>query len=271
MTVTSSTIETFLIYNPGASSVPLDDRGLSVQVVSTLADLPRAQKLQYAAFIASEGFLVVWDDEPMNIVGRAENIEKRLTNLLWSGDQEVEDTEGKAPQISVNEVDPETGRIVPQYRPTHLMNTILVALTLSLITIVIGAGYRQVVIEIAVDKGYLRLAFLVLTPIQVFFTLVRSFNSWLHIGHLLKHLLVLRPGHHRLCGTNYRPVSANEAKLAILLSEEVASSHGSTSSYYDTMSSVQRELGGDNCTDNPIHQSSYFDIRAARRIGQYVY
>ena len=226
MTITSSTIETFLVYNPGASSVPLGDKGLSVQVVPTLADLPRAQKMQYAAFVASEALLVVWDDEPMNIVGRAENIEKRLTNLVWSGDQEVEDAEGKVPQVSVTEVDPETGRIIPQFRPTNLMNTILVGLTLSLITIVIGAGYRQVVIEIAVDQSYLRLAFLVLTPVQVFFTLVGHIKSSLHNIRLLSCFAVLCPSHNRLCGPDHRPMSANEAKFAILLGKEVASSHG---------------------------------------------
>ena len=172
MTVTSGTIETFLDYYPEASSVPLDDRGLSVQVVRTLADLSRAQKMQYAAFVASEGLLVVWDDEPMHIIGRAENIEKKLTSLVWSDDKGAADAGGKVPQVSVIEVDPETGRIAPQQRKTHLMNTVLVALTLALIVTVLGAGYRQVAIEIAVDKNYLRLAFMALSPIQVFFTLV---------------------------------------------------------------------------------------------------
>ena len=172
ITVTSGTIETFLDYNPDATSVPLDDTGLSIQVVPAFTDLSRAQKMQYAAFIASEGLLVVWDDEPMHIVGRAENIEKRLTSLVWSGDNGLVDSEGKVPQVSVTEVDPETGQIVPQQRPTYLMNTILVALTLILIITVLGAGYREVAIEIAVDKSYLRLAFLALTPVQVFFTLV---------------------------------------------------------------------------------------------------
>lgn len=176
MTVTSGTIETFLRYNRDATSVPLDSKGLSLQVMPSLSDLARAQKMQYAAFIAEEGLLVVWDDEPMHIVGRAENIEKKLTSLMWDGGREITDAEGKVPQVSVVEVDPETGRIVPQQRQTHLMNTVLVALTLALIVTVLGAGYRQLAIEIAVDQRYLRLAFLALTPIQVFFTLVSNQN-----------------------------------------------------------------------------------------------
>ena len=226
MTVTSGTIETFLDYNPHATSVPLDEKGLSVQVMPTLADLSRAQKMQYAAFIASEGLLVVWDDEPMHIVGRAENIEQKLTSLVWNAEKGLGEGEGKVPQVSVIEVDAETGRIVPQHRKTHLMNTILIALTIALIMTVLGAGYREVAIEIIVDKSYLRLAFLALTPVQVFFTLVGQLNSPPASIVELNISLVLCPGHHRMHRANDRPLSANEAKLALLLGQEVASPHG---------------------------------------------
>ncbi len=151
MTIASRTIETFLNYNPQALSVPLDDTGLSIQVVPTLHDLARAQKLQYAAFVAKVGLLVVWNDEPMHHVTRAANIEQRLANLEWT---EV-DIQGRSAnfgdkgrsQITVKEVDPENGEIMPQHRPTHLINTVLVALTLTLVVTVLGAGYRELAIE----------------------------------------------------------------------------------------------------------------------------
>ena len=133
--------------------------------------------MQYAAFVASEGLLVVWDDDPMHIIARADNIEKKLTGLVWAGngnDGKVIAYGEKGPQVAVMEVDSETGLVVPQERPTFLLNTILVALTLTLIVTVIGAGFREIAIEISVDKNMLRLAFLALTPVQVFFTLVRS-------------------------------------------------------------------------------------------------
>ena len=135
--------------------------------------------MQYAAFVASEGLLVVWDDDPLHIIARADNIEKKLTGLVWagngSGGKIIADRE-KAPRVAVIEVDSETGLVVPQERPTFLINTILVALTLTLIVTVIGAGYRQIAIEISVDRNMLRLAFLALTPVQVFFTLVSSLS-----------------------------------------------------------------------------------------------
>lgn len=61
MTVNSRVIKTFLAWSPNAVDVPLKN-GLRVQVIPTLEDLPRARKLQFAAFVAQDGLLVVWDD-----------------------------------------------------------------------------------------------------------------------------------------------------------------------------------------------------------------
>lgn len=61
MTVNSRVIKTFLSWAPNAVDVPLKN-GLRVQVMPTMDDLVRARKLQFAAFIAHDGLLVVWDD-----------------------------------------------------------------------------------------------------------------------------------------------------------------------------------------------------------------
>lgn len=61
MTINSRVVKTFLAWAPDAMDVPLRN-GLRVQVLPSMEDLPRARKAQSAAFIASEGLLVVWDD-----------------------------------------------------------------------------------------------------------------------------------------------------------------------------------------------------------------
>lgn len=110
--------------------------------------------------------------------GRA--IEAELMDLVWkAADPMQEDAaalddnnEKKLPRVTALELDDESGAALPAKRPTHLMNTTLVALTLTLIVIMLGAGFRQITIEIKVDRNYTRLAFLALTPVQIFFTLV---------------------------------------------------------------------------------------------------
>ena len=171
-----------MAWSPDATDVPLTN-GLRVQILATISDLPRARKNQFAAFIASEALLVVWDDDPSHIMKRATSIESELMELVWQADGrkvngESED-EKKAPRVTEFEVDSETGQIVPQHRPTNLMNTILVSFTIVIITVLLGLGWRSVATEIAVDHNMLRLAFLALTPIQIFFTLV---CGWCHLS-----------------------------------------------------------------------------------------
>ena len=177
MTVNSRVIKTFLGWSPDAVDVPLMN-GLRVQILPSVADLPRARKHQFAAFLAEEQMLVVWDDDALHLIQRAKAIESELMELVWKTGEPDEGDEAapkKGPKVSEVEIDEESGAIMPQNRPTHLLNTILVGFTLVLIVTVLGAGFRELAIEVDVDSNYTRLAFVALTPVQVFFTLVSLF------------------------------------------------------------------------------------------------
>ncbi|KAK4550771.1 hypothetical protein LTR36_000350 [Oleoguttula mirabilis] len=178
MTINSRVIKTYLAWTPNATDVPLKN-GLRVQVLPSMAELPLARKAQSAAFIASEGLLVVWDDEPKQLIPRGQMIEAELMHLVWrTGDAQLEEEDelkesegGKAARVTAEEIDQETGEVKPENRPTHLQNTVLVSITLTLIIVMLGAGFRQIAVEVKGDGNYLRVAFLLLTPVQVFFTL----------------------------------------------------------------------------------------------------
>ncbi|KAL2022966.1 hypothetical protein VTK56DRAFT_4181 [Thermocarpiscus australiensis] len=170
MTVNSRVIKTFLQWSPDAVDVPLMN-GLRVQILPTIDDLPRARKHQFAAFVASEGLLVVWDDDALHLVQRAKAIESELMELVWKAGGEDDEDEKKGPVVEEPEVDEESGELKPEKRPVHLLNTYLVSLTLILVTVSLGAAWRQLAIEVSVDGNYIRLALVALCPIQVFFTL----------------------------------------------------------------------------------------------------
>ncbi|MCJ1336705.1 hypothetical protein MMC09_001983 [Bachmanniomyces sp. S44760] len=176
MTVNSRIIRTFLGWSPDAVDVPLMN-GLRVQILPSIEDLPRARKHQFAAIIAAEALLVVWDDDPENIVKRAKSIEDELMDLVWqTGEpEEMEDNnEKKDAMVTTLEIDPESGEVRPEHRSTNLLNTILVGFTMVIVTVMLGAGFREVAIETVIDHNYLRMAFLLLTPVQIFFTLFFS-------------------------------------------------------------------------------------------------
>ncbi|KAK3372222.1 glycosyl transferase family group 2-domain-containing protein [Podospora didyma] len=172
MTVNSRVIKTFLQWSPDAVDVPLMN-GLRVQILPTIDDLVRARKHQFAAFVASEGLLVVWDDDALHLVQRAKAIESELMELVWKagGEEDEESGEKKGPAVTEAEIDEESGEIKPERRPVHLLNTYLVSFTLVLVTVSLGAAFRQLAIEVSVDGQYMRLALVALFPVQIFFTL----------------------------------------------------------------------------------------------------
>ncbi|KAI9778016.1 MAG: hypothetical protein M1839_008421 [Geoglossum umbratile] len=171
MTVNSRVIKTFLQWSPDAVDVPLMN-GLRIQILPTIDDLPRARKHQFAAFIAADALLVVWDDDALHIIQRAKHIESELMELVWRTGEALEEDNRKADADEFEiQIDEESGHIIPQARPIHLMNTILVALTLILIVTTLGAGFRQIAAETAVDGNMIRVALVVMAPVQIFFTL----------------------------------------------------------------------------------------------------
>ncbi|RKF61048.1 putative nucleotide-diphospho-sugar transferase [Erysiphe neolycopersici] len=169
MTVNSRVIKSFFQWSPNAVDVPLLN-GLRIQVLQNIEDLSRARKHQFAAFVATETLLIVWDDEALNLAQRAKQIESELMEIVWKSG-EFGGGEKKELSYKLNEGDEESGNNEPRRRQIHLQNTVLVSFTLILVMVTLGAGFRQLAIEVAIDGAYIRLVLLVLTPIQVFFTL----------------------------------------------------------------------------------------------------
>ncbi len=160
---------------PDAIDIPMKN-GLRIQILPYIDDLGRAKKNQFAAFIAEEELLVVWDDNANNLVKRAKVIEAELMEIVWGNDDDDEedtiDEKNGVKRKTVDLAQLESGEILPEYRPTNLLNTILVACTLIIVITLLGLAARSLATEIAVDHGFIRLAFLALVPVQIFFTLV---------------------------------------------------------------------------------------------------
>lgn len=271
MTVNSRVIKTFLQWSPDAVDVPLMN-GLRIQILPTISDLPRARKYQFAAFIAKDAILVVWDDDPLNIVSRAKFIENELMALVWKTPEEEAAREDKQLGIEVEEIiDEESGEVsgYRERRPTNLLNTILVAFTLTLVITTLGAGYRQIAIEVAVDGNMLRLAFVALTPIQIFFTLV----SYLFFPSPIPGRLFLNR-EKLVFRTSYRGLSRPVFWTSIPVDGELKILLGQTSTtdpdwrppaHHHPMPRLQGGSSGCYCSNNQVYQTSNLYIRAPGR------
>lgn len=276
MTVNSRIIKTFLQWSPDAVDVPLMN-GLRVQILPTIEDLPKARKHQFAAFIAAEQLLVVWDDEAMNLVPRAKAIEKELMELVWKTGQEEgeEDADGppekKGPAVVEVTVNEETGEFESK-RPTNIQNSVLVGCTLTIVTILLGLGFRQLAVEVAVDKGYARLAFIILTPVQVFFTLVSPVQCTQRNSRSLTICLVLCSSHRWLYRAIDRTHQADDRELTILLrSSTPPNRRPPIAPRHRPVSRIQGGSRIRHCPDRQVSQAGYLHLRIARWLSQHLH
>jgi hypothetical protein len=159
---------------------------LRFQILPSLSDLPKAQKHQSAAFIADKAILVLWDDEPANIIERAKKIQSLLVKLILTekpgmGEKSAHNSSlylNQAPSV-INSADSQSGsdvekNLVAPQRPIILINACIVALTIALLIVTLSTGWKILAVEVAVDGGYLRLALLAVVLVLPFLSLVCS-------------------------------------------------------------------------------------------------
>ena len=181
MTVNTRVIKLFLMRTDMAY-VPLQD-GLRLQILPNITYLPSCQKHHFAAFIHDTSLLIVWDDDPRQLLSRAKNIENQLMAMIWEPEESTVMDEKRGSGIvtdvptdgSSEDVAPED--LVEKPRKLVLNQAILCGLVLALLVIAIGSGWRQIAQEIAIDSSMLRIAFVAVVPLQMWLALV-SFFSW---------------------------------------------------------------------------------------------
>ena len=244
MTV-NTRIVSLLMRRDDVPFIPLQE-GLRLQVLPSIAFLPTCQKHQCAAFIQDLAILVVWDDEPRDILKRAERIEAQLMKTVWHSPSPMMDEKGnKSQSVLVTEVQGSEDEAWHEElsnppRRIVLIQAILTALTLVLIVAALGSGWRNVAIEIAVDRNLIRMAFIVVWPLQFWLAMVRLSSITMQFeAH--QHALVFHAKYRRLFGTVLGSHLSSRRKLEILLRKAVyPPSSQPPPSRHNTMSCIQR-------------------------------
>ncbi|KAF2084366.1 hypothetical protein K490DRAFT_49343 [Saccharata proteae CBS 121410] len=166
MTVKSRVVSTFLARVTDGAEIPISN-GLRVQVVSGVLDLVRARKHQYAAFVASEALLVVWDDDPSNLVRRVEAIEADLVKIVWEASKDGPKFVG----VEEKEVDLEEGITSSTQRRTVYLNSFYTGVSVAIAVCLMGLGGSRILTEVVLTGNYLSIGLLALTPILILFCL----------------------------------------------------------------------------------------------------
>lgn len=170
MTVTTRVIK-LILQRTNMAYVQLSARH-QLQVLDDITDLPHCQKNQCAAFIASEGNLVVWADDPGVLLERAQYIQDALMNMIW-GQEQLSGEEKRLPFVETTlceKDDEESAEEKP--RRTVLNQAFITAATLVLVVAAIGGGWSRIVVELLVDWNWVRMAFLACFIPQLWLALV---------------------------------------------------------------------------------------------------
>lgn len=182
MTISTSVVQLFL-QQENRLYVPLEN-GLRLQILPDISFLPECQKHHFAAFIQDTANLVVWDDQPTHILTRAKDIEDQLMSVIWNDSAKDAEMLSSGPSGKSTkqtyfhhthapvDVGGHNDILSGAPRKTVLVQPILTAMTLLLIVAAIGTGVRRMMIEVKVDHSQLRLALLLVAPLQIWLALV---------------------------------------------------------------------------------------------------
>ena len=183
-------VVTVLLSQPDLLYIPIQDN-LRLQIVPDVEYIPRCQRSQGAAFCKNQDMLVVWGDSVDATEQRADKYLKQMVEVFSQGFGSY--TEKEKDTVMVKEMamdgsedaysgdlDPEEN--VPEPRRIVLIQAVLTGLTLVLLVAALGSGFRQIAIEIGIDHSYIRLAFLIAVPFQMWLALVSCHAGIFSLG-----------------------------------------------------------------------------------------
>jgi hypothetical protein len=199
--------------------------GHRLQVIRDLDALPYCQRNQYAAFVASAGTLVVWADEPGDLLRTATLIQDSLMQKIWMKDsQNLVDEKRPSPleepetSDSDSLVDEEKDTQEP--RRTKLIQPFASAATLIIAFAALGAGCSKIALATFVDHNWIRMAFALVFIPQLWLSLVSS-QITSGVSKLLT-LVVLFPGVRRERAPAPWPCRTDKREFQMLFREGTA-------------------------------------------------
>ncbi|BFZ64387.1 hypothetical protein YB2330_005530 [Saitoella coloradoensis] len=146
---------------PTAFEVVLGENN-HIQILENVQMLARGRRNQFAAFIRDEKSLVVWDDDPQNLIPRATDLEKEIIEAVWS----------KKPVVTEEAADLEKGTLMGEKRERQLLIPGVVACATAMLGTFIGLGIRSLVNEsLQQGGGWERFAMLAAVPHTIFFSM----------------------------------------------------------------------------------------------------
>ncbi|ORY80976.1 putative glucans biosynthesis glucosyltransferase H [Protomyces lactucae-debilis] len=161
---------------PSIKQIPLDDR-TQIQVLQSHSDVHSIRRHQFAAFILETGSMLVWSDDASTLVPFAEELEKKMVNLVWKEKRMAKDLLTKDKEkntLNFTEQELEAG--VEPKRGEPYMASICVAMTFAVMAVFYGTEVHEVMLQIKAEGNYMSIGIILYFPLLFFFS---SFFAYL--------------------------------------------------------------------------------------------
>jgi len=160
--------------------------GLRLQILPDLSYLPNCQKHQCAAFISDRAQLVVWDDDPKNILERVAKLDADLLSIIWSDDGDDDDdsiAEKKDPFTDTTEIS-DASSVAPSSNDDiealtegvsknriSFIQPVVSAVAIGACFFFVLSSFQVIVQNVLLDGSYSRLAFIAMIPFLIWISL----------------------------------------------------------------------------------------------------
>lgn len=158
---------------PNVKQIPLDSV-TQIQVLQSNSDVHSIRRAQFAALIIETGSMLVWSDDASTLVPFAEELEKKMVNLIWkekksNSNSLVKNKEKSLGAITTTEyLDAEAG--VELKRSEPFIQAGIVALTFCIMGVFYGTEIHEVTLQLRAEKNWSALGIVLYFPLLFFFS-----------------------------------------------------------------------------------------------------
>ncbi|KAF9231781.1 glycosyl transferase family group 2-domain-containing protein [Melanogaster broomeanus] len=160
------------------------DQNTRIQIIDSIAMLPRAEKEQCGAFIRDERVLVLWSNDLDGIIPLARDFEDKLIKLVWRARTTISappseispfrppfrrrsHRKAEGMRLTTDVIPKDAENAAPEQRRTKLIAPIYNGLGCALAILFIGSGVSMLLQESLLDGEWIRFALLVTATLVV--------------------------------------------------------------------------------------------------------
>ena len=156
---------------PSVRQIPLDS-STQIQILQNYSEVHSIRRHQFAALVVETGSMLVWADDAATLIPFAEELEKKMVNLIWKSKKRTTDAlktdKEKATAVQVTMHDLEGAMEVERREP--FIQAAIVGIALLALAVFFGSEIHEVVKQVRAEHNYIAIGIVLYFPLLFFFS-----------------------------------------------------------------------------------------------------